>query len=143
LGRRLVKHDENGAAGGARILLVEDNEDAAESLKILLELVGHRVCVVHDGAAGVEAARASAPDVMLVDIGLPGMDGYEVAKLVRAENGLEHVLMVALTGYGRDEDRQQALAAGFDHHLVKPVNPDALLALVAQRPPAAKAGTQQ
>lgn len=138
-----MKQAESAAAGGARILLVEDNKDTAESLQMLLELLGHRVCVVHDGAAGVAAARASAPDVMLVDIGLPGMDGYEVAKLVRAEKGLERVVMVALTGYGRDEDRRRALAAGFDHHLVKPVNPDALSALVAELPPASRARTVQ
>jgi CheY-like chemotaxis protein len=71
------------------------------------------------------------------------MDGYQVAKQVRAEKGLEHVVLVALTGYGRDEDRRQALAAGFDHHLVKPVNPDALLALVAHLPPASRARTLQ
>jgi two-component system CheB/CheR fusion protein len=80
------------------------------------------------------------PDVMLVDIGLPGMDGYELARRVRQDPALRHVILVALTGYGREEDRLRALRAGFNHHLVKPVNPDALQGLVAQlSPPEARA----
>jgi CheY-like chemotaxis protein len=118
----------------AHIHLVEDHEDAADSLTMLLELLGHRVRVSHDGPSALELARRHPPDVMLVDIGLPGMDGYEVARRIRADAHLRGVVLVALTGYGRDEDRERALAAGFDHHLVKPVNPDALETLVAQLP---------
>jgi signal transduction histidine kinase/ActR/RegA family two-component response regulator len=118
--------------GSGRVLLIEDNPDAAESLAMLLELHGHRVRAVHDGVAALVAARASVPDVMLVDIGLPGMNGYEVARRVREDPQLEGVVLVALTGYGREEDKQQAMAAGFDYHLVKPVNPQALHALVAR-----------
>lgn len=92
--------------------------------------------MTHDGVSAMEAARALVPDVMLVDIGLPGMNGYEVARLVRSEPRLRHVVLVALTGYGRDEDRQLALAAGFDYHLVKPVNPDTLQGLVTLLPSA-------
>jgi len=114
------------------VLLVEDNPDAAESVTILLELLGHHVRAVYDGVAALDAARASTPDVMLVDIGLPGMDGYEVARRVRRDPALTQVVLVALTGYGRDEDKREAMAAGFDHHLVKPVNPEALHGLVAR-----------
>ncbi len=116
----------------ARVLLVEDNPDAADSLTMLLELLGHCVRAVHDGLAALEAARANPPEVMLVDIGLPGIDGYEVARRVRRDPALRHIVLVALTGYGRDEDKQQAMAAGFDYHLAKPVNPDALSGLVAR-----------
>jgi PAS domain S-box-containing protein len=116
----------------ARVLMVEDNPDAAESLVMILELLGHHVRVVHDGIAALEAARANVPDIMLVDIGLPGMNGYEVAGAVRGEPDLKNIVLVALTGYGRPEDKAQALAAGFDYHLVKPVDLDALGDLVAQ-----------
>ena len=109
-----------------RVLLVEDNEDAAESLRLLLEVLGHRVRVTHNGADALEAARANPPDLMLVDIGLPGIDGYEVARRVRRDPLLRALTLVALTGYGQAEDRQRALAAGFDHHLVKPVEPERL-----------------
>jgi len=90
------------------------------------------VRAVYDGVAALDAARASVPDVMLVDIGLPGMDGYEVVRRVRRDPALAQVVLVALTGYGREEDKAQAMAAGFDYHLVKPVNPDALHGLVAR-----------
>jgi two-component system CheB/CheR fusion protein len=110
----------------ARVLMVEDSPDVADSLALLLELLGHHVRVVHDGRAALEAARANIPDLMLIDIGLPGMTGYEVAKAIRADASLKHLVLVALTGYGRAEDKAQAMAAGFDYHLVKPVDIDAL-----------------
>jgi CheY-like chemotaxis protein len=112
--------------------MIEDNPDAAESMMMLLELLGHRVRVVHDGTAALAAARADAPDVMLVDIGLPGMDGYEIARRVRQDAALRRVMLIALTGYGRDQDREQAIAAGFDFHVVKPVDVDTLDALVGR-----------
>jgi len=115
----------------ARILLVEDNPDVAESMQLLLEILGHEVAVVHDGPTAIDVARAHRPDVMLIDIGLPGIDGYEVARRLRAEPGLAPLTLVALTGYGRDEDKRTARAAGFDHHLTKPVEPDEIGALVA------------
>jgi PAS domain S-box-containing protein len=124
----------------ARVLMVEDNPDAAESLVMILELLGHHVRVVHDGIAAVETARANVPDIMLVDIGLPGMDGYEVARAVRREAALKDIVLVALTGYGRPEDRTQALGAGFDYHLVKPVDLDALGDLVARLGAPTRAG---
>jgi len=116
----------------ARVLLVEDNPDAAESLAMLLEVLGHRVRTVGDGVAAMDAARANIPDVMLVDIGLPGMDGYEVARCVRRDPDLKHIVLVALTGYGGDEDKKKAMAVGFDYHLVKPVSPEALQGLVVR-----------
>jgi len=116
----------------ARVLMVEDNPDAAESLVMILELLGHHVRVVHDGAVALDAARANVPDIMLVDIGLPGMNGYEVARAVRADPHLKQVVLVALTGYGRPDDKAAAMAAGFDYHLVKPVDLDALGELVAR-----------
>jgi PAS domain S-box-containing protein len=118
----------------ARVLLVEDNPDAAESMQMLLELLGHEVHLAHDGAAALPLALRYRPDVMLVDIGLPGVDGYEVARRVRAEPELASAVLVALTGYGRPEDKQRALAAGFDLHLTKPVAPEALRGLVATLP---------
>ena len=118
--------------GCARVLVVEDNHDAAESLLMLLEVLGHRVRMAHDGVTAIDLARASVPDVMLVDIGLPGVDGYEIARRVRRDPDLRHVILVALTGYGGEEDKRKALAAGFNHHLVKPVNVDALEQLVAR-----------
>jgi two-component system CheB/CheR fusion protein len=116
----------------ARVLLVEDNPDVAEGLAMLLEVLGHRVRAVYDGVAAMDAARANIPDVMLVDIGLPGIDGYEVARRVRRDPDLKHIVLVALTGYGRDEDKKQAMAAGFDYHIVKPVSPDALHGLMTR-----------
>ena len=85
-----------------------------------------------DGLTGLAFALSEVPDVMLVDIGLPGIDGYEVARRVRREAGLKDVVLVALTGYGREEDKQNAIAAGFEYHLVKPVNPGMLNGLVAK-----------
>jgi PAS domain S-box-containing protein len=116
----------------ARVVVVEDNADAAESLLMLLELLGHRVRVFHDGLSALEAVRTDTPDVMLVDIGLPGMDGYEVARRARQEPGLGKAVLVALTGYGRDDDRNRAIAAGFDYHLAKPIDVGQLQLLIAE-----------
>ena len=129
----------------ARVLLVEDNVDAADALGMLLELLGHEVQVVHDGLAALEALQRRMPDVMLVDIGLPGIDGFEVAQRVRALPGARSVVLVALTGYGRSEDKERTRAAGFDHHLTKPVEIDALQGLVATlaKPDPAKTPTLQ
>ena len=104
-----------------RILVIEDNLDAAESLQLALELEGHEVAVAHDGPHGIERARELTPDVVLCDIGLPDMDGYAVAKVLRSEPGLRDTFLVALTGYALPEDRRRAAEAGFDAHLTKPV----------------------
>ena len=119
-------------AATASVLLVEDNVDAAESLVMYLELRGYRVKIAPDGPTALRLAQASPPDAAIVDIGLPGMDGFEVARRLRGDVGLGKMLLVALTGYGSEEDRRRAFAAGFDAHLLKPVDPDALHALLAR-----------
>ncbi len=112
-----------------RVLVVDDNRDAADSLAMLLELWGHEVQVVNEPATALEVARTQQPEIVLLDIGLPGMDGYEVAKLLR-EQGLRKAFLAAVTGYGQEEDRQRAQEAGFDYHLVKPLDPDLLQELL-------------
>ncbi|HEX7044610.1 MAG TPA: ATP-binding protein [Burkholderiales bacterium] len=108
------------SAGARRVLIVEDNADVAYTLRDLLELEGHRVEVAHSGREALERARAFLPDVVLCDIGLPGMDGYEVAQHLREERGAEAPLLVALTGFASSIDKERAARAGFDHHLAKP-----------------------
>ncbi|MEA2564732.1 MAG: hypothetical protein QOH06_6236 [Acidobacteriota bacterium] len=117
--------------GPARILLVEDNVDAADALAELLRMWGHEVEVAHDGAAAVRFAGAIRPGVVLLDIGLPGMDGYQVADAMRRLPELQGALIVALTGYGQESDRQRSAQAGFDYHLVKPVDLEELRRLVS------------
>jgi CheY-like chemotaxis protein len=119
-------------AGGARILIVEDNVDAAETLQMLLALSGYDARTAYDGAAALQVAREFRPEVVLCDIGLPGKDGYQVARELRALPETRAALLVALTGYGQDEDRQRAAEAGFDAFQVKPVEHDALQALLAE-----------
>ncbi|MGZ4998776.1 MAG: ATP-binding protein [Methylomonas sp.] len=105
-----------------QILVVDDNRDAAISLALLLEIDGHRVQIAHDGQEAQELACAECPDVILLDIGLPGEDGYSVAQALRLRKELDRTVLIALTGYGRSEDREKSLAAGFDEHLVKPAD---------------------
>jgi CheY-like chemotaxis protein len=104
-----------------RILVVDDNVDAAEALGELLRDYGHEVATAHDGAQALDHARLHRPEVVLLDIGMPEMDGYEVAKRLRGELGLGDALLIALTGYGEDRDRRLAREAGFDQHVTKPV----------------------
>lgn len=115
-----------------RIVVIDDNVDAAESLAMLLRLKGHEVHVAYDGPAGVALAMKTLPDCVLVDIGLPGIDGYEVAKRLRAHDR-DGMLLIALTGYGQSEDRLRSEQAGFDHHLVKPVAQNVLEDLLRER----------
>jgi CheY-like chemotaxis protein len=115
---------------GRFILIVEDNADARDALRMLLELDGHRVETAGEGLAALEIARAKDPDIALIDIGLPGIDGYEVARRIRA-SGSPRPLLIALTGYGQPEDRKRATEAGFNSLLVKPVDPSALTDLLA------------
>jgi signal transduction histidine kinase/ActR/RegA family two-component response regulator len=118
----------------SRVLVVEDNLDAAESLAALLRLWGHEVQVVHDGLVALEAARRQRPEVVLLDIGLPGLDGYQVARRLRDEVGLHDALLVAMTGYGQPDDRRRSREAGIQHHYVKPVEPAILRELLATPP---------
>ena len=115
---------------GRSILIVEDNADARDVLRVLLELEGHEVETAEEGQAALEMARTKDPDIALDDIGLPGIDGYEVARRLRARDP-RRPLLIALTGYGQPEDRRRATDAGFDDVLVKPVDPVTLTALLA------------
>jgi PAS domain S-box-containing protein len=117
---------------GLRIVVADDNRDAATSLAAVLELDGHRVEVVHDGAHALHALERSRPDVGLLDVGMPELNGYEVARRARAEPWGTALTLVAITGWGQEEDRDRALAAGFDQHWVKPIDPGAALALCAR-----------
>ncbi len=114
----------------ARILVVDDNEDMARGMSRLLKILGHDVRTAYDGISALEAAREHRPDFVLLDIGLPGMDGYEVASRLRREEGSARAVIVAVSGYGKDEDRRRTRDAGFDHHLIKPVDHDALFKLL-------------
>jgi CheY-like chemotaxis protein len=110
------------AATPRRVLIVEDNDDAREMLRELLRLLGHEVYETGDGASGVARALELQPDLTLVDVGLPEMDGYEVARRIRSDPAGARLYLAALTGYGRPEDRERARAAGYDVHLVKPID---------------------
>ena len=121
-------------ARARRVLIVEDNVDSAESLKTLLELDGHDVHSVHDGAAALAVVETFVPDVALLDLGLPQMNGFDLARALRARPETQQSLLVALTGYGQSEDMKKSEAAGFDHHLVKPVDPAKLALLVSSAP---------
>jgi PAS domain S-box-containing protein len=133
-----VARDATGGSRPERILVVDDNVDAAEALSLLLRMQAHEVRVVYDGLAALAAARDMKPDVVLLDIGLPEMDGLEVAKSLRARDDGPRPLLVAMTGFGQAEDRARTAAAGFDHHLTKPVDPKVLVSLMqTARGPAA------
>jgi len=114
-----------------RVLVVDDNVDAAQLLALVLENLGYEVLVEHDPHSALAVAAACAPEVCILDIGLPDMDGNELARRLRRQAGTEDALLIAVTGYGRPQDREQALAAGFDHHLVKPVDVHRLVELLA------------
>ena len=116
-----------------RILICDDNVDGARTLALWLEMEGHEVRVVHNGLAALEAARERPPDVVLMDLGLgERMDGVEAVRRMRCDLGLADALIVAVTGYGGDEDHQRTTEAGFDLHLVKPVEPEVMLEALAR-----------
>jgi len=116
------------AAGSCSVLLVDDNADAAHSLALLLSESGHHVTTAADGPAGLAAAKSVIPDVALLDIGLPGIDGYEVARRLKADPRTKHIHLIAVTGYGQDADVAAAFEAGFNDHLLKPADPQKVLA---------------
>jgi CheY-like chemotaxis protein len=116
---------------GRRVLVVDDNVDSAESLSMLLELSGHEVYMAHDGEQALAEFERRRPDAVLLDIGLPKLDGFEVARRLRSDGRNSDLLLIALTGYGKDDDRSRGRNAGFDHHLVKPVEPETLMKLLA------------
>jgi two-component system, chemotaxis family, CheB/CheR fusion protein len=113
-----------------RVLVVDDNVDAAESLGMLLKMSGQEVSVAHNGHDGIQQAREFRPELVLLDIGMPMMDGYEVCRRLRQDTCTQDAVVIALTGWGLEEDRQRALEEGFDHHLVKPVELQTLMKLL-------------
>jgi CheY-like chemotaxis protein len=117
---------------GRRILVIDDNKDAAQILGMVLEMSGHEVHLGYDGEQAVAMARDLLPEIALVDIGLPKLNGYGVAQNIRAEPWGEKMVLIALTGWGQEEDKRRAIAAGFNFHLTKPVDPDQVDALIAQ-----------
>ncbi len=114
-----------------RVLVVDDNRDAAILMGRLLTTLGNNVQVVHDGFAALEAAQVFLPEAVLLDIGLPEMDGYEVARAMRELPGCEHITIIAVTGWGQESDRQRGRLAGFDHHVVKPADSKDLMQLLS------------
>ena len=118
---------ERASVSRKKILVVDDNVDAADTLEALFGMDGFEVSTAYDGLAAVAAAKARQPDVIVMDIGMPGMDGYDAARMIRQEPGAEKILLIALTGWGQSTDKKRASLAGFDHHLVKPVDYDTLI----------------
>lgn len=116
-----------------RILIVEDNRDSADSLQALLEALGYRTQVAYDGEAAVHAAATAPPDVIIMDLGLPGLSGYEAAQQIRAQSPGGRPQIIALTGWGQQSDRQRSAEAGIDHHLVKPLDLTELKRILALR----------
>lgn len=121
---------QHSSASLRRVLVVDDNADASESLAVLLRLLGHDVRTALDGPAALEVAHAFRPDVVLCDIGLPLMDGYELVRRLRSGGAFEHTWFVALTGYGREEDVSRAITSGFHAHQVKPLDLEKLQSLL-------------
>jgi CheY-like chemotaxis protein len=119
-----------------RVLVVDDNQDSADSLTMLIGIWGYEACCAHNGVRALALAADFRPDAVLLDIGLPGMTGYELAQRLRQRPETKDAVLVAITGYGQDEDKQRSAAAGIHHHMVKPVNPDQLQALLASLAPA-------
>jgi len=126
------KDDSSTEAASRRVLVTDDNPDGAETLAIVLRLAGHDVRVAHDGPSTLEIAAEYKPHVVFIDLGMPGMDGFETARQLRQNPELEKTVLVALTGYGREEDRQRAVEAGLDHFVVKPAAPKLLSELASQ-----------
>jgi CheY-like chemotaxis protein len=124
-------HLTNPSANGRRVLVVDDNKDAAASLSMLLQIDGCNVAVAENGADALSAYDRFRPEVVLLDIGLPDIDGYEVARQLRTRTAGAGTLIIALTGWGQAQDKQRALQAGFDEHLTKPVEPEVLRMLMA------------
>ncbi len=119
---------------GCRILVVDDDPDGADSLAALLSLIGHETVVANDGLAALVLADTFHPDVVVLDLGMPGLDGFEVAKRLRKTSTGAGLLLIAATGWGHPEDRRRSLAAGFDHHLAKPVDLHQLAEIIASKP---------
>jgi len=122
---------DSSPASRQRVLIVDDNVDTADSMAILLTTMGHEVRAAYNGASAVETAEHFRPDVVLLDLGMPGLNGYETAHYIREEAWGKDTVVVAVTGWGSHADHQRSLDAGFDYHLTKPVDPEVLRKLVA------------
>jgi CheY-like chemotaxis protein len=118
-----------------RVLIADDNRDAADSLSMLLQIAGHAVTVAYDGQQALESIETTRPEVALLDVGMPELDGYEVARRVRLDPRIRNTLLIAVTGWGQASDKERALAAGFDVHFTKPVEPTALIDLLGEKLP--------
>ena len=127
-----AKHDARKPAFTHRLVIVDDNPDSAESMRVMFRLLGYDARVASDGGSVVELAASFRPDAVLLDIGLPDIDGYEVARRLRADPRTSDVLIIAITGFAREEDIRRSDRAGIDEHLVKPVDPDRVLERLAQ-----------
>ena len=125
---------------GFRILVVDDNADSALSLAMMLSIMGHDTRTAHDGETAVTTAESFLPEVVLLDIGLPKLNGYEVAQRIRTSSWGSSMFLIAVTGWGQDEDRQRSAEVGLNVHMVKPVEPSALQKLLAGLRPDSKAG---
>jgi CheY-like chemotaxis protein len=127
---------EAGGPGKGRVLLVDDNRDAAVSLATVLKASGYEVRVAYDGEEGIATAERFRPQIVLLDISLPKLNGYAVARRLRAQPGGKEMVLIATTGWGQDDDRRRSFEAGFDHHMVKPIDPSALQNLLTESAPA-------
>jgi CheY-like chemotaxis protein len=124
----------SGAPAERRIVVADDNEDSAFTMAMMLKIMGHDVRTAHDGFEAIKVAEAFRPELILLDIGMPILNGYDACRRIREQSWGKGVVMVALTGWGQDEDKRQSREAGFDHHLVKPIEPEALEKLLAALP---------
>ena len=126
----MQKVAQSAPASRRRLLVVDDHRESADTLAMLLTVMGHEVEKVYDGQAAIELAARTHPDAVLLDIGLPVMNGYEVARALRNAPESSRMVLIAISGYGQDEDRRRSREAGFDHHLVKPVEPAELARII-------------
>jgi two-component system CheB/CheR fusion protein len=132
-----------GSVPALNVLVVDDVQASAKTLAMMLQSIGQKVSVVHDGRSAVEWVQANRPDLVFLDIAMPGMSGYDVAREIRAQPDLSRTFLVALTGYGQDADRRRAMEAGFNHHMTKPASIDALEQLLTTRPAGWDAGAAE
>ena len=130
-GRRAAERYTASSPGEFAILIVDDNRDATDSMAMLLAMEGYDVRVAYDGPQALDAVRTARPDVILLDLGLPGMDGFQVAQRVRSDPHNSSIVIVAVSGYGQEEHRSRSTQAGCDHHLVKPIEPAVVSELLA------------
>lgn len=123
---------ESTTQNSLRVLVVDDNVDSAKTTGWMLEFMGHQPSLIHDGLKALEAAKQQNPDVIMLDIGLPGMNGYDICRELRKDPLFKDTMMIAQTGWGQEKDRQQARDAGFNHHLVKPVKMEQITELLKE-----------